>query len=141
MVFIHNINTSTARQEPLKDTKQSRARYLFSFFPNDHTFLGFHLLHLYPPKTFLGLFHHFLFIVSAKCVASKIQLSAWDAVHHPWMLLRTIFSAGTHWPHKRSVWFRPLVEVHIAGSHRNAWVSCIVNAIWYTRRVHHLFPS
>jgi len=131
MVFIHNINTSTARQEPLKDTKQSRASYLFSF----------HLLHLYPPKTFLGLFHHFLFIVSAKCVASKIQLSAWDAVHHPWMLLQTIFSAGAHWPHKGSVWFRPLVEVHVAGSHWNAWVSCVVDAIWYTSRVHHLFPS
>lgn len=91
--MINNINTSTARQESSEDTKQSRARYPFNFLPNTNTFLHFHLLQLYPPKTFLSLFQHFLFIISTKCVTSQIQLSTRDAIHHPRMLLLiTLFS-------------------------------------------------
>lgn len=151
MFFIHNIYTSTTRQEPVKNPKESGARN-FLHFPQNQTlpsspttttlwlwmWLWSPLLFLlHPPKAFL----RFLLLFPGKFIASKIHLSAGDTVHHPRMTVVHVRitpspAVGAHRFYKLCVWFRPLVEVHVWGSNWHACVTCVVDTLWYANRAH-----
>ena len=144
--MIHNIYTSSARQNPWKDPKQGVAWH-FLHFPQNQT-LPFkppslwslpsrnHSL-FHSPKTFLGLLRHALF--PREFVASQINLPAWDTIHNPGMSMsiRSSFvSLEAHWLHKLCIGLWPLVEVHIGGTDRNTWVTCVVDTVWYANWGH-----
>lgn len=148
ILLINHIYTSTTRQQPVKDPKQSTARKFFHF--PEHQTLPFptllilflltmisHLL-FHSPNALLCLLRHTLF--PWKCVAPKIHLPARDAVHHPRLTLETL-SYTVDGLYELCVWFRPFVEVHVGGTDWHARISCIVDTVWYANWAHFFFLS
>lgn len=141
-----NIYTGGAEQDPSENPRQSRTWDLLSLTPNEAlsfpslglwvVVLTFLLLLLHA-KTYLSFVAVVIFF-PGEGVASQIHLPAGDTVHHPGVSVHTgiLFSVATHWPHKLRIRFRPLVKVHVRCPHRNTWVTCIVEALWYANWGH-----
>lgn len=138
---ISNVDCRSAEQQPPENCKQRRARKLFhssrqtgpplAATPRDLRCLSSPGRH--PVPHLLKTLHGFLrnSLLSWKCVASQIDLPAWDAVRHPTLWPSSAVHDGGF--HELGVGFWPLVEVDVSGPH---WDSCIVHTVGYADFVH-----
>ena len=153
--LISHIYSSSTKQTPLKDPKQSIIRQL-SNFPEKQTLFLFPSLGLFAlvfpimviriisyflldsAKTLLGFLRHSLF--PWKSIASKIHLPAWDTVHHSRVTITHVTPGfAPTWAdrlHELGIGLRPLVQVHVGGANWYARVTCVIHTVGYANWGH-----